>query len=340
MRTKKDSVYALPQNITNAPRSDFNSLFWTAIGVNNRVFSIYDIFSLKKAPSTHTGKYKNIKQDKQALEKTYDRYLKANEPQSSHAFYMVASNEATILEHLLRSVIGKNESYYFYYYQLYNLMSNYRFFTDSFFENEKLIDLLAFQSAYIVQYMQKHGNKVNLFMESLQSQSLMPFITECKRINKIKSDIDLANIMIYTHQQFSQNMQANEVYIPLITANSMKTRLSEWKKNKTLPTLIHQFDILNTLEKGESEQKKAYFIQLLIVRALLHISKNLNDTASIRKFLKRFECFNEQIHILIAQNEDKVKRLQNDYLVDFSLILQDKEEETKESLRHFSDKNL
>lgn len=324
----------------NIENPDFNSLFWNTIGVNNRVFEISDIFSSKKTPTDDNERYKNLERDKQADEKAYDRYIKKADSQSLDTYVWIRSNEASIVEHLLRSIMGDSKKFHFYYEQIFNLISNYRLFTDSSFPDEMLIDLFAFQTAYLIENINYELHDVLLFEDSLQINSLQPFIDECKKVHHIKTNKDLASNMVYIHQQFAENMKKNKIFIPLITTGSLQTRLSEWKKNDTLPTLMHLITITNTLEKGNSEKKYAKFLQLLLIRALLHIESELANPCVVTKFLEKLSSFRGDIKACYNRNESTILQLQNKYLIDFSLILKYEDKLLEQNMQDFLKKNM
>jgi len=318
---------------------DFNLLFWKTIGVNNRVFDIYDVFIIKKNSIQDEKKYKNTQRDKQADEKAYERYLK-NYTQSKHAYYWISSNETSIFEHFLYSIMGESKQFDFYYNQFFNLMSNYRWFIESQLPKNMIIDLISFQMAYLIENIVHNKYDVKLFDESLEKKSLQPFIDQCKSIQRVKTNKDLANKMIYIHQKFVENMNENDIYVSPITCNSMQTRLSEWKKNNSLPGMIHLILITNTLEKGISEEKHTKFIQLLLIRALLHMQSKLSNTDNVKRFLDRLSVFRKDICNLYNYNQKDILQFQNNYLVDFSLILKNKEQEFEKKISNFIKKKV
>jgi len=110
-----------------------------------------------------------------------------------------------------------------------------------------------------------------------------------------------------------------------IHPDTFQKDLSLWNKGKTLPSLIKMVVITNSATTNKTkEQKAGIFLQLLIVRGLLHIQKEFNlDSDTITDFTEQLEEFRTQIKECYLKNqEDEIFKLQAMHLIDFSTIFE------------------
>jgi len=326
-------------------KDDFNSTFWEIWGVNNRVYEPFDIFSVKShnLDDNEIKKYKNLNRDKQADTESYDNFLKNNTLLSNEKF----------LEHLAREqhlfyiffidyLLGDSEQVRFYVNQLNNIAINFRIFERQKLEQVKFINLFAFQIAYIIEDMKYIGLSVANFENSLKENSIMPFLDKYREIKDYNNEIkkmtqkSLSYDLYLTNYQMKENFEKKDIYLNVVSDNKFVSYLSNWKKNKELPTFLNLLTIINTIKEGNTEEKKGIFFQLLIVRALLYIQskKEFNINNKIKeKFLNKLSQFRDEIKALFLSNKkDEIMKLQNKYLIDYPNRLEQPERDLKSFL--------
>jgi len=195
-------------------------------------------------------------------------------------------------------------------------------FTSNNLQEKKLLNLFSFQIALVIENMAFQKIETKLFDQALQANSIKPFLDKCKEIEKVKSFKDLSVEFSHIHASFQEKTPDN-IIIEEIHPDTFQKELSLWNKGKVLPSLIKMFVISKSATKNETkEQKAGVFLQLLIVRGLLHIQKEFNlDADTKTEFLEQLEDFRIQIKACYLKNhEDEVFKLQAMYLIDFSDI--------------------
>ncbi|MCW8895477.1 hypothetical protein [Sulfurimonas sp.] len=300
---------------------DFNSIFWRVFGVNQRVYKPLDVFKIKK--------------DKQAGHKEYHRFINSSDALSNKAYFEYLSLEVTNFDIVfLDYLLGNTEQNLFYINQLQNITLNYKIFTSNNLQGIRLVNLFSFQIALIIENMAFQEIDTKLFDQALQTNSIKPFLDKCKEVEKVKSFKDLSVQFSYIHASFQEKTPDN-IILDEIHPNTFQKELSLWNKGKTLTSLINMFVIANSATKNETkEQKAGVFLQLLIVRGLLHIQKEFNLDADIKTdFTEQLKNFRTQIKECYLKNqEDEIFKLQAMYLIDFSDIFEVDDPEKKYQL--------
>jgi len=290
---------------------DFNSTFWRVFGVNQRVYEPLDVFKTKK--------------DKQAGYKEYYRFINSSDELSNKAYfeylYLEVNNfDIVFLDYLL----GNTEQNLFYINQLQNITLNYKMFTSNNLQGIRLVNLFSFQVALIIENMASKKIDTKLFDQALQTNSIKPFLNKCKEMERVKSFKDLSVEFSHIHALFQEKTPDN-IIIEEIDPYTFQKELSLWNKGKVFPSLIKMFVIANSATKNKTkEQKTGIFLQLLIIRGLLHIQKEFNLDKDVKaKFLEQLENFRTQIKKHYLQNkEDEIFKQQAMYVVDFSDIFE------------------
>lgn len=292
-------------------QKDFNSIFWRVFGVNQKVYEPLDVFKAKK--------------DKRADLKKNNRFINYSDVLSNKAYFEnlfleVKNFDILFLDYLL----GNTEQNRFYRDQLQNITLNYKMFTSNNMQRIKLLNLFSFQIALVIENMAFQKIDTKLFDQALQTNSIKPFLDTCKEIEKVKSFKDLAVKFSHIHASFQEKTPDN-IMIEEIHPDTFQKELSLWNKGKTLPSLIKMVVIANSATTNENQEQKAgIFLQLLIVRGLLHIQKEFNlDTDIKTEFTEQVENFRTQIKECYLKNqENEIFKLQAMNLIDFSTILE------------------
>ncbi len=200
-------------------RKDFNSIFWEIWGVNNRVYEIFDIFSVKShnLDDNEIKKYKNLNRDKQADFESYDNFLRNEESLSNEKFFEHLEREPHLFYiFFIDYLLGDSEQVRFYINQLNNIVINYRIFEREKLKQEKFINVFAFQIAYIIEDMNYNGLSID-------------------------------------------NFEKMHLYLNVVSENKFVFYLSNWKKNKELPTFLNLLTIINTIKKGTNVKCVIFF---------------------------------------------------------------------------------
>lgn len=287
-------------------KKDFNSLFWSIFGVNHRVFEPLDIFKVKR--------------DKQADEEAYDNFLNDDELLSNENYLQQLTRESEIFYvFFIHYLLGDNESNQFYVHQLNNMSNNYKIFKQANIEDEKHINMFSFQIALVIENINSEGIDISLFNDALETGSIMPFINRCKLESKCKTQKDLSVALSYKNSEIYELYSQKDIFIEEVSPSTFEKDLSKWKKGKELPAFIKMLVILNTIVKGHTPEKVGLFIQLLIIRALIHIQREFEVTASQKnRFIKQLDIFRSLIKEYYLINEkNKIFELQQKYLVNF-----------------------
>jgi len=243
----------------------------------------------------------------------------SNKVYFEYLFLEVNNFDILFIDYLL----GNTEQNLFYINQLQNITLNYKIFTPNNFNETNLINLFSFQIALIIEYMTLKKIDTKLFNQALQTNSIKPFLDKCKEIEKVKSFKDLA--VEFSNIHVSLQEKTPDIIIEDIHPDTFQKELSLWNKGRNLPSLIKMFVIVNSAAKNETkEQKIGMFVQLLIIRGLLHIQKEFNLDEDVKvKCLEQLENFRAQIRECYLQNEeDKLFKQQAMYLIDFSTIFE------------------
>ncbi|RLA79551.1 MAG: hypothetical protein DRG78_12725 [Epsilonproteobacteria bacterium] len=305
---------------------DYNSIFWSAIGVNNKVFKYVDIFPsqnqkrLKKEEIEKLyNKYKNIR-EKKTDEKSHERFLN-NRLKDTDVIFNFKTNEILFFTQLLRDIIQDNRDYEFFRDQFFNIHAHCIGFFRNKVNTENILNIFAFQLAYIIKYLERQNLDTKLLKLSMEENSLKPFLNECRKKTKCKADKYLANEMSMRHEALKERFYQIPIYIETIEEPTFKKYISQWKNNKKLPNLAHIFTIAGTLHNINSRQQGADFIQLILIRSLLHIEKEHNISSKMKEgFLEKINFFQKKINSL-ENNGAEILKLQNKYLTDVSYIL-------------------
>jgi hypothetical protein len=289
---------------------DFNSLFWSIYGVNNRVFEVFDVFKKQR--------------DKQSDEKKYDNFLKCSNILSNEIYFKFLFKEIAIFDELfIDYLLGNNDKNKFYVSQIHNITLNYKLFSEEKIDENILINIFSFQISYIIEYMVFNNISVSNFEKCLEKKSFMPFIDLCKESTKSKSLKDLSTKLSYKNSEMKERLEENKIYIEEIHANTFQKDLSKWKNNKSLPSFFKLLIIINTIYKGNNEQKTGQFLQLIIIRSLLHIQKTFSIKKSAQiKFFQQLKHFRAIIKENYSENTfSNILEEQSHYLIDFSEVL-------------------
>lgn len=221
-------------------KSDFNSLFWSIYGVNNRVFEVLDVFKKQR--------------DKQSDEKIYDNFLKSSNILSNKIYFEFLFKEISIFDELfIDYLFGNNDNNKFYVNQIHNITLNYKLFSEEKIDENILINIFTFQISYIIEYMVLNNVNVSYFEKCLEKKSLMPFIDLCKESTKSKSLKDLSTKLSYKNSEMKEWLEKNKIYIEEIHANTFQKDLSEWKNNKSLPSFFKVLIIINSTFAHKTE---------------------------------------------------------------------------------------
>jgi len=284
---------------------DFNLLFWKVFGVNQRVHEPLDIFKVER--------------DKQADEKDYSNFIKSDHLLSNKNYVQQLGRETEIFYiFFINYLLGNSQLTQFYIHQLNNITYNYKIFNEINIEKEKYINMFAFQIALIIEKMYFNNIDISLFNESLEENSINPFLCRCKLKTKSKTKKALSCVFSYMNEQMSEHYLKNKIKLEEISPSTFEKDLSQWEKGKSLPSFIKLLVIINTIEKGNSPEKIGIFMQLLLIRALLHIKKEFKlDDCIKNKFytqLKNFRSTIKKSNLTI--NEDIINQ-QEKYVINF-----------------------
>ena len=324
---------------------DFNSTFWEIWGVNNRVYEPFDIFTVKShnLDDNEIKKYKNLNRDKQADTESYDNFLKNDTLLSNEKFLEHLSREQPLFYiFFIDYLLGDSEQVRFYTNQLNNIAINFRTFERQKLEQEKFIELFAFQIAYIIEDMSNSELSIVNFENSLKENSILPFFDKYREIrdcnNKIKkmTQKSLSIQLSYINSKIKEKFDDSKIYIEEITAETFNKNISKWKNIKELPTFIKILVIADAIKKDDKQENISMLFQLLIIRALLHIQNkkefNINNETK-EKFLNKLSQFRDEIKALFLSNKkDEIMKLQNKYLIDYPNRLEQPERDLKSIL--------
>lgn len=295
---------------------DFNKEFWAILGVNKRVFEAADVF--------------NIKRDIQANEKEYDRYLNyinGNDVSLSTEVYLkIQMQVKNCFEDLfLKYLFGSTDDVYdeacFYLNQILNTAINCQCFSILNLKQEKYINMFAFQIFLVINYMRSLNINTTTFEEAIEKESIKPFVKRAKEALNIKTNKDLATELSFKQNELNELMdQKSSFKLEEISSNSYASRISEWRRNKSIPT-FYQCLIFNNLicSKLPSKQhKRASLIQVVLTRVLLAVQKKYNiDKSLVKKFKEKLQYLLKEFD---TSNFKIILALQSSYLIDFSSI--------------------
>lgn len=316
-KVKKDKNGAIDRNIL---QNDFNISFWHIVGVNNRVFQFIDLFPSVSTNDNASIRYKNMR-NKESDEKSYERFLNGKLRDDTKYFNFKVS-EILLFNTLLKSTIKNTQDYNFYTKQFFNLILNYHHFSKPSLLTEKMISLFAFQLAYTIEYMKQYELDTELLELSIQNNSIEPFLNECKKQTKCKTDSNLATYMSYNHEELKKNMLQSAIYIKTIIPSTFKKYISNWKNRKTLPSITHMLTISIILHKNDSRQTEAKLFQLILVRALLFIENKYDISDQIKEeFIEKLRLFRKRINYLYKNDATKIINFQTQYLENYSIML-------------------
>lgn len=307
-------------------KEDFNSLFWKIWGVNNRVFEILDIFTIKSngIDEKETKEYKNLNRDKQSDYKNYENFLKNDSLLSNEKYLEHVTIEVEIFFIFFIKYLPDNSRQVdFYVSQLNNIAINYKIFKQQKFDKEMFINLFAFQIALIIENMKCYNIDTLMFDKALEDNSIMPFFDKYREIkdgnNKIKKmkQKDLAIELSYINFELKEKFQKSKIYLEEVSADSFNKEISKWKNNKAFPSLAKIFVIINTIQKVNNNEKVGKLFQLLIVRALLYIQKEFEvEEYSKNKFLEQLSNFRVIIkEFYSSDKQNEISEFQNKHLI-------------------------
>lgn len=172
---------------------DFNTLFWSILGVNNRVFEPIDVFKNKR--------------DKRADEKKYDIFLKSDNKLSNPIFFNLNNQSFLFYELIFNYFMNYNKSSKFYANQINNIIMNFKIHMETKLEENILINLFAFQISNIIEYMVHNNIDITMFEKCLLQKNFMPVIDLCKKTTKTKSLKDLATKLCYKNSEIKENLK-------------------------------------------------------------------------------------------------------------------------------------
>lgn len=241
----------------NFVTNDFSTSFWRVLGFNKNVNSLKDIMG--------------VAHDRRSFLKESNRFLKDPNSLSVEKFHYQNFKDFIILKQVFQNyppeinevideIINIGIS-------LKSLLS-INYFSNSHISEykENIINLLSFQVAFISQKLSEKYD-ISVFEESLSSENIKPFINKVKKLNSLELDKDVGVSLSYVYDEIFPNRET-------ISPDSFNTKISSWKKNKLLPS-FYQICTLTALMTRRNKVN-IDFIQLLIVRALLHIKKQNN----------------------------------------------------------------
>lgn len=153
----------------------------------------------------------------------------------------------------------------------------------------------------------------------------MPFLDYCKKTNNIKTNKALSIEMSYALDRLIEHWSKTfETGLTSVIPATFEKDISNWKKNKKLPSFINILTLINVMfenNKNDVDALYAILFQLLVARALLHIEKeyNLNEETK-NKFLNRLQFFRDEINSIYTQESQRhnFETLQGKYLIDIS----------------------
>lgn len=299
---------------------DFNSIFWKIWGVNNKVYEPLDVFKIER--------------DKQAEEQKHHNFLNNKNKLSNEEYLYYLNLESYNFHDLfVYNLFGNTEQVTFYIHQLNNIIYNYKIFQELNFDKEKFINLFSFQIALVIEDMNTNDINISMFEDALNANSLMPFIKKCKDKTKVKSFKNLAIELSYINFDMKKNHGKNNIFLEDIHANTFQKELSKWKNNNSYPSFIKMLVIINTIQKGNSEEKIGKFFQLLIIRALLYIQKEFGVEKNSRtEFLEQIGKFRNNLKDYYSSNNKiEIFEYQKRHVIDIPNIF-DSEESLNEVL--------
>lgn len=287
---------------------DFNTLFWSILGVNNRVFEPIDVFKNKR--------------DKRADEKKYDIFLKSDNKLSNPIFFNLNNQSFLFYELIFNYFMNYNKSSKFYANQINNIIMNFKIHMETKLEENILINLFAFQISNIIEYMVHNNIDITMFEKCLLQKNFMPVIDLCKKTTKTKSLKDLATKLCYKNSEIKENLKKRDERIEIeeVNANTFQKDLTNWKNNNYLPSFIKLRVIANIIYNKINNDKEELFIQLILIRSLLNIQKKFDINEEIQaKFIDRLTCFREIIKKHYLENSvSKIEEEQSNYVIDYS----------------------
>jgi uncharacterized protein YicC (UPF0701 family) len=292
---------------------DFNLLFWKVFGVNQRVYEPLDIFKVKR--------------DKRADEKDYSNFIKSDNLLSNENYFQQFHRETEIFYiFFINYLLGENPLTEFYVHELNNITNNYNFFNNFNLKEEIYINMYSFQIALIIEKMHSEKIDISLFNESLEKNSIQPFINKCKLKTKTKTQKELASEFSYINHKMIENYSNYKIKLDETSPTTFEKDLSKWKKGKEFPSFIKLLVIINTIEKDNSSEKIGIFFQLLVIRSLLYIQQEFKISDKIKnKFSNQLNKFIKQLKKTrdtvgksnLTSIEDIIVKKQQKYVINF-----------------------
>jgi uncharacterized protein YicC (UPF0701 family) len=186
--------------------------------------------------------------------------------------------------------------------------------------------MYSFQIALIIEKMHSEKIDISLFNESLEKNSIQPFINKCKLKTKTKTQKELASEFSYINHKMIENYSNYKIKLDETSPTTFEKDLSKWKKRKEFPSFIKLLVIINTIEKDNSSEKIGIFFQLLIIRSLLYIQQEFKISDKIKnKFSNQLNKFIKQLKKTrdtvgksnLTSIEDIIVKKQQKYVINF-----------------------
>jgi len=292
---------------------DFNSLFWTTWGIHQRVYIWEDVFRVKNS-FTEPAK-KRFHKFKNNTNMKIDAFLETlyKEP---NEFYLLFNN--------LFYKVDNDESI-----ELIKELNNIAFtlrFLDIFSinDNNKKIELFAFQIAFIIEKIKKLNIDISIFEDALKTKSFKPYLDyyiqkSNKTQNGIAHDfhetfIKLTDAIAENYDSAIKDIQSEKVFI---------NDVSQWMNGQLpefLKLLVINVTLFSSIKKNE---QRAQLILMLILRALLYIKREYNlDEKIEEQFLEKLN--NYKIIIQERLKDDKkedLEVLKSNYCINFEKMI-------------------
>jgi len=288
---------------------DFNALFWKTWGVNQRVYIWEDVFRIKNS-FTEPAK-KKFHKFTNNTNMRIDAFLETlyKEP---NEFYLLFNN--------LFYKVDNDESI-----ELIKELNNIAFtlrFLDIFIinDNNKKIELFAFQIAYIIEKIKKLNIDISIFEDALKRKSFKPYLDyHIQKSNKTQNGIahdfhetfiKLTDAIAENHDSAIKDIQSEKVFI---------NDVSKWM-NGELPEFLKILVINATLFLNiKKNEQRAQLILMLILRALLYIKREYNIDEKVEaQFLEKYNNYKVIIKQKLKDNKkEELEALKLSYCIDF-----------------------
>ncbi|MDR2790814.1 MAG: hypothetical protein LBB59_07580 [Campylobacteraceae bacterium] len=280
-------------------KEDFNKLFWNILGVKHRVYGIEDLLLFEIS-------------NKEAKQKQFERFTKSTIELSNIKYFELLLSETIIF----RQFFCLKEEYRhlrFCVNQITSIILNYKLFLWLKLDKQCFSNMLAFQTALIIEYIYKNNFDTKMLDESLKKQSFYPFVKGILANDLAYAYIDYLEILKYRYDSDKESSNVIDK-INQDIENNYKKKIAQWEKKKTAPSFIDIMVISLHRHKKICEPFFISVIQMLIAGVLFRKKYYYKEQLDkLRKELKKI--FNESNYLSL------LKQRQYQYLIPIGDII-------------------